>query len=105
MAARIDSADYFWAKVDANPLPPAPPGETARQAVDRHMAWMYFIIRDSTRQKRTWALAFALDAMSPEQIFELRCQELAGHKLHNQFSIDELLAFRPVHTIEKGVAR
>jgi len=66
-----DHNDFIWDRVSKIPLPPAPPGEKALEALDRLIGWLRIIYTDKAIPQRYRVLA-AWDALSPEQKAELK---------------------------------
>lgn len=65
-----DHNDFIWERFDETPLPPAPPGETALEALRRRVEWTRLIWTDRAIPNRFRVLA-AWDDLSPAQKAEL----------------------------------
>lgn len=65
-----DHNDFIWERFDETPLPPAPPGETALEALFRRVRWTRLIWTDKAIPNRYRVLA-AWDDLTPEQQAEL----------------------------------
>jgi hypothetical protein len=72
----MDHSDFIWDKVDKNPMPDGPPGETAREALERRVAWLGLIYRDKLHSTREFKVQVALDDLTPAQQAELATQNL-----------------------------
>jgi hypothetical protein len=66
----VDHNDFIWDRIAEIPLPPAPSGETALDALRRRVEWSRLIWTDRAIPNRFRVLA-AWDDMSPEQKAEL----------------------------------
>lgn len=67
----MDHNDFIWDRVDKNPLPRGKVGETALEALERRVAWLYVIYSDKAISRRFRILA-AWDDLTKAQQDELR---------------------------------
>lgn len=70
MPAAKDHNDFIWDRIAEVPLPPAPPGETALEALLRRVEWSRLIWTNRAIPNRFRVLA-AWDDLTPEQKAEL----------------------------------